>query len=165
MVYTNSIRMSVCRRIIREKLGVDDLAFEALCEQEVAKRKDEQEKAQKKAQEEAKRVALEAAAEEAKLQGVPEDQDDKTVAAIETREFGGDFGEEQTPDVGEPAGDGESESGDDGEADVDSEAGDSAPSGEAAEDDEGAVGGAGQDPAGVQQLDGSGEEGQLADPV
>ena len=153
MVYTNSVRISVMRRIIREHLKIDDVAFDALVDQELAKRKADDEAAQKEALKKAKADALEKAAEEAKAMGVPEDQVDDSVAAIETREFGGDFGEEHVPDGGVEE-----------EAADQADAGDE-PDGGGAEESEGPVGEAGPDAGGVQQVAGGGEEGQPADPV
>lgn len=86
MIYTNSVRVAVLRRIIREQLGVDDVAFEALCDQETAKREAEDKVAQKRAQDDAKRQAIEDAAKGFIEEAEPE---------VETKEFGGDFGEER----------------------------------------------------------------------
>lgn len=95
MVYTLGVRLSVCRRILNEKLGVDDDAFEELIGQELANRKVAEEKAQQEAQAKARREAAEKAVVE--LAGGPEISDEGT----ETLEFGGDYEsgvEEETAD-------------------------------------------------------------------
>lgn len=97
MVYTNSVRVSVLRRLAREKLGIDDLSFEALVDQELAKRKEEEEQARKEAEEKAQ---AQTATEKAKELGmkVAKDYEHK----MEDVEFGGDFGEDE---VGKEAAD------------------------------------------------------------
>ena len=95
MVYTLGVRMSVCRRILSEKLGIDEDAFEKLVDQELADRK----VAAEKAQEEARATAHREAAEKA-VTGITD-----AVAVddnVEVHEFGGDFGQ---PDVEEETAD------------------------------------------------------------
>jgi hypothetical protein len=110
MIVTTGVRVSVARRILREKLGVDDAAFEALITQEIARRKEEEEAAQKKAQ----RIAQEkTATEKAKELGAQMAKDYEST--VEDINFGGDFGEERdVQGVGDEVGDQDQPGEDDG---------------------------------------------------
>lgn len=101
MVYTNGVRISVARRIFREKLGIDDVAFDALVDQELARRKAEEDAAKASAEEAFREKT---AVEKAKELGVKMDKGHEST--VEDIEFGGDFGEEKhAQGVEEKAGD------------------------------------------------------------
>ena len=111
MVYTNSVRISVLRRIAKDKLNIDDVAFEALVDQELAKREAEHKAAQEKAKAEAQKKT---ATEKAKELGMKVAKDYEHT--VEDVEFGGDFGvEEKAADQDQPGEEPDGEgSGDDG---------------------------------------------------
>jgi hypothetical protein len=90
MIFTVSVRNSVMRRIAREKLGIDDVAFEALADQEVAKRREEEAAAREAA---AKEAQEKTATEKAKELGRKVAADHEST--MEDLEFGGDYGEER----------------------------------------------------------------------
>lgn len=98
MVYTNGVRIAVLKQIIQEKLGVDDVAYEALIDQEIAARKAEEEAARKRALEEAQKKT---AMEKAKELGMKVAKDYEHT--VEDVEFGGDFGDQD--EVAEEAAD------------------------------------------------------------
>lgn len=89
MVYTNSVRISVLRRIAKDKFGVDDVAFDALVDQELAKRKEEEAQARREVEEKAK---TQTATEKAKELGMKVAKEYEHT--VEDVEFGGDFGED-----------------------------------------------------------------------